>query len=82
MKNYKCVYQEGELLDVGVIDDRMLTISIMFNNEGAKIENIEKGIIKVSTSYNIYYYYIYDTDKSFKEIIDYIEQLHNEKYGE
>lgn len=77
MKNYKCIYHEGDLLEVGVIDDRMMNVSLMFNNEGAKIENIEKGIIKVSRSYNLYYYYIYDSDKSFKEIIDYIEQLHN-----
>lgn len=77
MKNYKCIYHEGDLLEVGVIDDRMMSVSLMFNNEGAKIENIEKGVIKVSRICGLYYYYIYDSDKSFKEIIDYIEQLHN-----
>ena len=81
MKNYKCIYHERELLEVGVIDDSMLNVTLMFNNEGAKIENIEKGIIKVSRSYNLYYYYIYHSNKTYKEIIDYIEQLHN-KDGE
>ena len=44
MKNYKCIYHEGELLEIGVIDDSMLTVSLMFNNEGAKFENIENII--------------------------------------